>query len=252
MNLPDEHLEHFRSLKAARKKKAFAWLWFQLRQLSLPRLIALRRSVCVRQAKKVYSLDREVIGWSDERENKKEENGKKGVGRALVGDCTRKSSRTEDGRIPMRAARLCKKYLPTACGQFMSSIVKLLLEKIPESGIESFKAELEIERNIRQQESIPNDRRKFSILFMYPASGQINIALIPYMFIKFICSWYGRPYDCNIMNRYGKEGPFAQSLEDDELGVVENSDDIYVPFQPAVVPTSEWEAWHGAEDKEEE
>lgn len=78
----------------------------------------------------------------------------------------------------MSSAQLLKMYLPPACGRFIGSIVKILLGMIPDSEIDSFKAELGISINIRQQDSIPNARRKFTFLFQYPASGRYYIALL--------------------------------------------------------------------------
>lgn len=108
----------------------------------------------------------------------------------------------------------------------MGSIVKILLEKIPKFEIESFKTELGISRDYRQQESIPKARRKFTYLSQNPAFRRYHIPLLPYMFTKYICSWHGSPHDCYLMHRCANEGPEAQLREDDGLRVVEDSNDI--------------------------
>lgn len=149
--------------------------------------------------------DSEMIGGTDERNSKEEENRDQGAERALVGGDTRKSSRIKGDRIPVNASQLLKIYLPTACVQFTGSILKILLEKIPESEIEIFNAKFGISINNRHQESIPNASRKLGFLFQYPASGRYYIALLPYMFMKYICSWYRTPFDCYIMHGYGEE-----------------------------------------------
>lgn len=57
-------------------------------------------------------------------ENAEEENGDRIVRRVLFGDDAgpRKSSRTKGGRISINTGQILRKYLPTACAQFMTSI----------------------------------------------------------------------------------------------------------------------------------
>lgn len=174
-----------------------------------------------------------MIGRSDERKNVEEEKRDKGAERAVVGDDTRRSWEIKYHRIPMSAALLFKKYLPTGCEQFMGNTVKILLERIPVSGIATLKAKLEKSRNNRQQESIPNRKMKFTFLLQYLAFARYFIAFLPYnKLTKYNCRWYGSPYDCNSVNGYVKEGSYAHLRDDGKRGAVRGSADIDGPFPP--------------------
>lgn len=78
------------------------------------------------------------------------------------------------------------------------------------------------------------------------------MALLPYMFTRYICSWYGSPYNCYYLHGYTKKGLHGQLWEDEELRVVEDSDDINESCHHAGVFQSDEEVWRREENEEEE
>lgn len=54
------------------------------------------------------------------------------------------------------------------------------------------------------------------------------------------------------MHRHAKEGPYGQLREDDELGAVQDSDDLDGPSQPIGILGSDKEVWLRPEDEDKE
>lgn len=101
------------------------------------------------------------------------------------------------------------------------------------------------------QQLVSNNKRKFTFLFQYPASGRYYISLLPYTITKYICSLYGSPYNCFFLHEYANEGPYNKLQRDDELVVVEYCDDIGEPCHQVRVFPSNKEICTREEDEDE-
>lgn len=120
-NLPDEALEHSGTSKPISKKKPLSLPWLTWTNTALLWLIASRKSAQVLKAAKEFKLAAWCTATYEKRALKKKLD--------TVG--TRKLSRIKGSRIPIDVAQLFK-YLPSACGQFISSVVKILFNTIPQ------------------------------------------------------------------------------------------------------------------------